>query len=131
LTTTEEIDQNKGDKMIKAIVITVDGLQKDIEISEDISLKTLQDAVGGFIQSVDLLGLTMWINEEGKIDNLPFNPFATILWEAAFGKTDVILGDIVLTGLPDDEGKLTSIPQAFVDMVLTPSNHSPEDCTKL
>ena len=114
--------------MIKAIVITVDGLQKDIEISEDTSLKTLQDAVGGFIQAVDLLGLTMWINEEGKIDDLPFNPFATILWEAAFGKTDVILGDIVLTGLPDDEGKLTSIPQAFVDMVLTPSNHRPEDC---
>ena len=130
MTTTEEIDQTKGDKMIKAIVITVDGLQKDIEISEDTSLKTLQDAVGGFIQAIDLLGLTMWINEEGKIDDLPFNPFATILWEAAFGKTDVILGDIVLTGLPDDEGNLTDIPQAFVDMVLVPSYHSPEDCPK-
>jgi len=113
---------------VKGVVLTTEGQQIDIEFEQDTSLKTLQDAVGGFIQCVDLLGLTMWINEEGKIDNLPFNPFATILWEAAFGKTDLILGDIVLTGLPDDEGNLTSIPQSFVDLVLNPSAHKAEEC---
>jgi len=114
--------------MIKAVTITSEGLQSEVEFTEENSLETLQAAVGGYIQAIDLLGLTMWINEEGKIHNLPFNPFATLLWEAEFGKTDVILGDIILTGQPDGEGFTTSIPESFVEKVLKPSYHSPEDC---
>lgn len=115
---------------VKGVIMTTEGQQIDVEFEQDSSLKTLQESVGGYVQAIDLLGLTMWINEEGKIENLPFNPFATILWEAEFGKTDLILGDIVLTGQPDDEGFTTSIPQSFVDLVLNPAAHKAEECSR-
>jgi hypothetical protein len=69
-------------------------------------LKVLQDAVGGYVQVVDLKeNLSLWCNEEGKMLGLPANHFATILWEKRFGKTDVIVGNAVFTGGTDSEGQ--------------------------
>jgi hypothetical protein len=47
----------------------------------------------------------MWCNEEGKIHSKPHNPFGQAFWEKSFGRTDYIVGDIVLTGGVDDEGE--------------------------
>lgn len=54
-------------------------------ISCDCSLKSLQTLVGGYIETVPLArdyrlvvpGATMIVNEEGKLQNLHFNPIAT------------------------------------------------------
>ena len=70
------------------------------------SLKVLQEAVGGYVQVVDLKeNLSLWCNEEGKMLGLPANHFATIMWEKRFGKTDVIVGNAVFTGGTDSEGE--------------------------
>ena len=85
---------------------------------EDTELETLQDAVGGLIQAVDLTpSLTMWCNEEGKLIGLPVNPVATAMWTRYFGETDVIVGNVVFTGGCDEEGNTTSILQDDADKI--------------
>ena len=96
--------------MKKAIRVTTEGLIQELDISED-SLSTLQNGVGGWVQAIDLTtSMTMWCNEEGKLEGLPHNPFAQKLWDVAFGAdTDYIVGDVVFTGTPDDEGYTTAV----------------------
>ena len=85
---------------------------------EDTELETLQDAVGGLIQAVDLTtSLTMWCNEEGKLIGLPVNPVATAMWTRYFGETDVIVGNVVFTGGCDEDGNTTSILQDDADKI--------------
>ena len=94
--------------MRKALQINIDGTTNhlDLEAPEG-SLRLLQGAVGGWIQAIDLSdNLTMWCNEEGKLDGLATNSFATRLFTKRFGEgTDIIVGNIVLTGGVDDEGE--------------------------
>lgn len=91
--------------MKKAIQIKTDGTINVLDTTAD-SLETLQTAVGGWVQAIDLAtDMTMWCNEEGKLVGLPHNPFAQYMWDTAFGAhTDYIVGDIVLTGGTDEEG---------------------------
>ena len=85
---------------------------------EDTELETLQDAVGGLIQAVDLTpSLTMWCNEEGKLIGLPVNPVATAMWTRYFGETDVIVGNVVFTGGCDEDGNTTSLLQEDADKI--------------
>jgi len=100
--------------MTKALVITTAGTH---EVIEDISLATLQAKVGGWVQAVDLDEVvTLWANEEGKLNGLPINDFATALWEVVFGEgTDIIVGDIVLTGGTDEEGETLGLEEDFIE----------------
>ena len=78
------------------------------------TLEKLQDAVGGWVQAVDLRDdLTLWCNEEGKLIGLPNNVIGTHMWEKSFGMTDVIMGNIVFTGGTDDEGENLGLPSAW------------------
>lgn len=88
-------------------VLTDSSFNKDIH---DPNLENLQEAVGGLIQAVDLSSnLTMWCNEEGKLNGLPVNPVATAMWTRYFGETDVIVGNVVFTGGSDEEGETTGL----------------------
>ena len=91
--------------MKKALAITTLGEVKMLDLS-DKSLEKLQEAVGGWVQAIDLdADISMWCDEEGKIYSKPHNPFGQAFWEKSFGRTDYIVGDIVLTGGVDDEGE--------------------------
>ena len=109
--------------MKKALAITTLGEATIIDINDD-SLEKLQKAVGGYVQAVDLCeGVTMWCNEEGKMMSLPHNPFGQAFWETAFpvsefGRTDYIVGDIVLTGGVDDEGDTLGLTSEEIDELL-------------
>lgn len=92
--------------MRKAVVI---GFDESIEVldldAEQGSLKVLQDAVDGWVQVVDLAPtLSIWVNEEGKMNGLPYNGIATAIYQDRFGAVDIIVGNAVLTGGTDDEG---------------------------
>jgi hypothetical protein len=82
----------------------------------------LNTAVAGWIQAVplddDLAGITLWVNEEGKLDDLPYNTKATYLWELSYGFTDVICGTAVLTGGSDEEGETLPLTNEQVEKVL-------------
>lgn len=109
--------------MKKALAITTLGETTIIDLADG-SLEKLQNAVGGYVQAVDLSeGVTMWCNEEGKMMNLPHNPFGQTFWEIAFpvsefGRTDYIVGDIVITGGVDDEGDTLGLTSEEIDELM-------------
>lgn len=98
--------------MTKALRVTTAGVIQTLDLSEN-SLQVLQTGVGGWVQAIDLTtSMTLWCNEEGKLNGLPHNPFAQKLWDVAFGAdTDYIVGDVVFTGTPDEEGYTTGISE--------------------
>jgi len=114
--------------MKKAIQIKTTGEVAELDITEN-SLTTLQTAVGGWVQAIDIAtnptftstqwtGITMWCNEEGKLTGLPHNPFAQFMWDKAFGPhTDYIVGDIVLTGGTDKEGETLGLSDEQTEII--------------
>ena len=86
-------------------------------------LDDYQAGVGGNIEAVDLrlIDSTMYVNEEGHVHGLEFNPRATMLWwywvpEAR--QKAMLVGDAVLVGWPDDEGNSTDLPQQMLGVIL-------------
>ena len=97
--------------MKTVIIIKTDGT-KHVKTVENIDLAFLQECVGGYIEAVNLPsfeGATMYVNEEGKLNGLLINLYATQLFQGDYGKTDVIVGDIVLVGATDSEGYDTGL----------------------
>jgi len=93
--------------MVAGIVITT---QDDLVEMEELSYESISKAVGGYIQLVPMRGafegFSMYLHEEGKLIGLPFNDWATALWEKSWGVgTDYILGDVVIVNSnTDDDG---------------------------
>lgn len=72
-----------------------------IEVSpknnRDFTLEELQNFVEGDIEIINLTTEKILIvNEEGKINKLPFNESATELWREYYGRTDYIVGNALL-----------------------------------
>lgn len=96
-------------------VIKTDGTLESLDLSDPKQeLTSLQGAVGGYVQVIELSDtMAMWVNEEGKLAELPYNGIATALWEARFGVgTDVIMGNAVFTGTPDEDGDTQTISES-------------------
>lgn len=77
-----------------------------IEVSpknnRDFTLKELQNFVEGDIEIINLTTKKILIvNEEGKINKLPFNESATELWKKYYGRTDYIVGNALLCNLDE------------------------------
>lgn len=91
-----------------------------LDLTED-SLSKMQAVVDGYVQCVDLTEqVSLWCNEEGKMNGLPVNRVGTSMWIEQYGETDIIVGNIVLTGGADDEGELLSLtPEALEAAGLT------------
>lgn len=91
--------------------MSVAGIQitSDLDLVEmsEITYEAISSAVGGYIQLVPLSGafegFSLYVHEEGKLLGLPFNDIATAVWEASYGKTDIILGNAVLVSSQTDE----------------------------
>ena len=92
---------------MKALVLTTNNtVEVEQDTDEFVSYATLSRAVGGMIEAVTLPnGLTLWVNEEGKMDGLAPNVYATRLFVSAFGAVDVIVGNAIVTGGADDDGE--------------------------
>lgn len=107
--------------MTKGIVVPHDATAP-LELREFSELGDYQQAVGGWIEAVDVasLGVTVYVNEEGLLQHLPLNSRATFLWwfhvpEARHRA--MLVGDVVLVGMPDRKGDSTDIP-AELSMLL-------------
>lgn len=101
-----------------AIQIKTTGEVIDLDLTPD-SLQVLQTAVGGWVQAIDLdESLSMWLNEEGKLNGLPHNPYAQFAWDKRFGAhTDYMVGDVVFTGGTDDEGETLGLDKDTADQI--------------
>lgn len=82
---------------------------EDIEVT----LEQLQKAVGGDIQLVGIrqLSMNLYLNEEGKFGKFATNSRATTLCHEyrAIRQDDHIVGDVVLLGPYDEDGKDTGL----------------------
>jgi hypothetical protein len=73
-------------------ILKADGTTEEFN---DNSLDGLQKAVGGYIQIIPTLdGKIMVLNEEGKMNDLPYNKKATEM--ANIFPNDYIVGDVVI-----------------------------------
>lgn len=101
--------------MPQAIVIKTNG---QIESTNMESLTDMQEAVGGYIESIGIdeskYGVSVYCNEEGRIHELPIN-MACCMWLLQNGMYPAleypIHGDVVVTGKCDDEGNDTDVPE--------------------
>jgi hypothetical protein len=80
-------------KIIKANGEVIENVQP--KKGKHFELKELQEIVGGYIENVWLVGGNdiMVINEEGKLNDLPYNELAT---KTANLRNDYIVGDVII-----------------------------------
>jgi hypothetical protein len=88
---------------------------RSCSVRELAELQDYQEAVGGWIEAVDVrdLGVTVYVNEEGLLHHLRFNSRATFLWwyyVPATRNGAMLVGEAVVVGLPDRDGNSTDVP---------------------
>ena len=107
---------------MKAVRIDTDGTKTIVEFNNDTCYDVLSSAVGGMIECVTLHDKPnqpdMWLNENGKNIGLDQNPTATALWVDMYDLTDVIMGDVVITGGADEEGYTLGLSDEQVEFFM-------------
>ena len=100
-------DNNKTETQVTGRWIKADGTEETVTPRNGIKFKLdeLQEMVGGWIEYVSLPSIrkNLIINEEGKLISLPMNRTASILWEAEYGPTDIIVGDALLVDFDEED----------------------------
>jgi hypothetical protein len=106
--------------MRKAVVMGTDESVTVVDLDgPDGTLKVLQTAVDGWVQVVDLTStMSIWVNEEGKMNGLPYNKIATDIFQRRFGAVDVMVGNAVLTGGTDSEGETLGLTDEQVAVII-------------
>ncbi len=101
---------------MKSVVVKTNG---EVEVKDLNGLEELQKAVGGYIEAINLPNYgTGYVNEEGKLNNLPLNIVATMAYSKSNGFShDVLVGDVIFTGDVNEEGNTDDISDKFVDFV--------------
>lgn len=106
----------------RALLVPVEGpvVELVIPASDDgASLRVLQEAVGGYIEALPLPEFiegadraTCYINEEGKLERLPFNGRATDFFVPGVGLFfgDYIAGPLVIVGFDPETGSHRDVP---------------------
>jgi Domain of unknown function (DUF3846) len=93
-----------------------------VEFDESKSYETIKQAIGGgTFQCIYLpkLGVDLWIDDEGKLVEDPkINGFGSALWIHEYGLTDIIVGDIIVTGGVDEDGKTLGLDREQATNVL-------------
>lgn len=106
--------------MAKGIHVPVDETEP-LEQREFATLDDYQTAVDGWIEAVEIpsLDITIYVNEEGLLRSLPFNPRASFLWwfHVPGAHQAMLVGSAVIVGSSDDNGDSTDVPQAAVDLL--------------
>jgi hypothetical protein len=102
---------------MRHMIIQPDGLVT-IDSTDEWGLPFLQRAVGGYIEGTPApLGHAGYINEEGKIEGLAANHYATLLCYTA-GLRDIIAGNMVVVGPVDRQGNNTPLTLEFLELVV-------------
>lgn len=109
--------------MVQSIIIPTDNTAPLRTATLD-SLQDYQRAVGGWIEAVDIpdICVTIYVNEEGLIRDLPYNRRATFLWRfhVPQARDARLVGDVAVVGLTDDEGESTDLPSELGRRLLEP-----------
>ena len=87
-----------------ALLIRADGTEQEVHPANGkrFSLEELQGFVGGLVELIDVGEGIMWINEEGKLINLPYNEGATGLAAPYLFWGDYVAGDVLVLSAKED-----------------------------
>ena len=92
-------------KKQKAVIISTEGHKSVVEFEFGKSYELLSNAVGGMIECVGLKDADLWCNENGIAEGLDLNMIASAIYSEAFGASNPILGNVIITGGADAEGE--------------------------
>ncbi len=97
--------------MAKYLQITTAGELNTIDFGDKFAkIEDIYEATKcEIVQVIGLNGVSMWLDEEGKYSGRLVNDTATTLFWNAFGATDYIMGDVILTGAEDSKGRITGL----------------------
>lgn len=99
---------------ITAVIVDPDGTVRKAEIENDLS--AFQAVVGGYIEPVSGSFATVYVNEEGLIMGLPFNPTASLFAMQFLNLYGVrLFGTALIVGPPDGDGSDTHVRPSVVD----------------
>jgi hypothetical protein len=100
----------------EALVVTTDMEVEIKTFTSDNAHIVLHDAVNGHIERVQLksLGADMWLNENGKMIDLPQNVFATFLFQKEYKTFDSIRGNVVFTGEANEKGETLGLTESQI-----------------
>lgn len=91
-------------------------------------LADYHEVVDGLIEPVDLVApaeATLYLNEEGRLRDLPWNSRATFMTmvhnPAYLFSGCMFFGDAVLIGSPNSEGETQDVPSEFSELLLNTS----------
>ena len=103
--------------MFTCAVISSEGYVIVNTLPEPLEYDEMVGVVHGYIEGVYLDGATAWVNEEGKLQDLPKNYVATDLAHAhnAIHTDDWIAGNMIIVGNSDDEGEMTSLTNEWIN----------------
>lgn len=88
---------------------------KEFEIKqENDTYEIVRNAVGGYVEALRLSDTcTLWLNEEGKLNELEPN---FILTDRAGNQVDFVVGDVIFTGV-DEEGYTVSLSKEDIELI--------------
>ena len=103
----------------KAVIIKTDGTKETIDWEYSTLLKTMQNAVDGYIELVVLNnhGIRMYCNEEGIRLGLDPNPLATQLYMEEYGLVPPVFGNVIILGPVDGEGDATGLSPEQIEVI--------------
>lgn len=89
------------------LCLSADGDIATVPFQDD-SLSQLQKIVDGYVECISVVipdfgRVDIWLNEDGKGLELPYNPITSLICDQLF-PGDYIAGDIAITRGVDDEG---------------------------
>ena len=102
--------------LINALVVHPDDRVERIEI-DNTDLAAYQKVVGGYIEGVYGRIATVYVNEEGRILNLPINPSVSLFVQRFIYRDSAysrLHGTALIVGPPDEEGNDTHVRQSVV-----------------
>ena len=99
---------------IPAVIVDTDGTVRTTEIEND--LGSYQAVVGGYIEGVFSNVATIYVNEEGLLVGLPFNPVATLFAISVLKHLGMrLFGTVLILGPGDGEGNDTPVRPTVVE----------------
>lgn len=89
-----------------------------VDTLDDGEYDTIHTALeGGWLEAVSAPGFLAYVDEEGKIKDLPVNRVATDYARlAGWVSDDVLCGPVVFLGPVDEEGNATAVTEDFLDI---------------
>jgi hypothetical protein len=113
------VTPSEDDGPVRIIVIPQD-IDQPIQLREiEPVLDAMKEIVGGWLEVVPCAELgDMWVNEEGKLQGLRRNLFATHLAHECFAimPGDFIVGDVFLAG-HNDKGDTVDVPDLTIEVM--------------